>query len=610
MALNRKVAYIDLSSGEIDTASIPIDIRKKYIGGRGLDSYFLYNHLKKNSEPLGPDNVVVVSAGLLGGMVAPASSRTHLTSKSPLTGYLGSANMGGFFAPELRFAGFDHLVIKGKSPKPAYIFINNGRVEIRDASCIWGKTAPDTQENLRKELGDEDIQIICIGPAGEKLVGFASVVTRYQNESGRTGMGAVFGSKNLKAIVARGTKAIEVEFPREALEYDKEIIRSICSSDLGKKMQRWGIAFLYDQTSSSGSARKAIHAAENIDKYSFGMDGCFGCQLHCRHRYIIREGPYTGVFAQGPGYGSQRAWGSAVGCRSMNTILAGNYLANAYGLDILETGSLISWAIELFEIGILTEQDTGGLKLGFGNDGAVIEMIHQIGRREGLGDILAEGGVSAAQKLGKGSGKYLRRAKGLSNLFLDETPTPRQLLAIATATSASDHPRSRPALDLYSLSESELKSIYGKPYAYKGPLPSDSWRVFWHELCSMATDMLGICEFNTVFLGPGAPSFEEFSKLIYLNTGLKLSPGEIWDCAKRAYTLERLFNLREGYTGGDDSLEDSYFSETNSSGVFNRQTFRTMLDEYYRTYGWDMNGVPTPETLKGLGLDSEPSRNI
>jgi aldehyde:ferredoxin oxidoreductase len=628
--MNQKIAYINLTTGVIESTSIPIEMRMKYIGGRGLDIYLLYNHLKEKVDPLSPDNVIVISAGLLGGMLASASCRTHVTSKSPLNGYLGSTNMGGFFAPELRFAGFDHIVIKGKSPKPSYFFINDGRIEIKDGSSIWGKTSQDTQEALKKELNDEDIQTICIGPAGEKLVRFASIITRYQNGSGRTGMGAVFGSKNLKAIAARGTMGVEVKFPKEALEYDKQIIRNICSSELAKKMQRWGSAFLYGATRRGDLAwdyhfqvtdSQGINWGD-IDKYSFGMDGCFGCQLHCRHRYVIKEGPYAGVYAQGPVYGSQGAWGTNVGCRKMNTILVGNYLANSYGLDTLETGSLISWAMELYKDGILTQEDTGGLKLESGNDAAVIEMIHRIGRREGLGDILAEGGLRAAQKIGKGSQKYLLQVKGLSIPHLDESLAPGQALAIAMATRGLDHLRSRPAIDLYHLLESELKNIYSKPHTYEGSLSSNSqdyigrpWRVFWHELCSMAADMIGICEFHTVFLSPNAPSFEEFSKMIYLNTGLDISAREIWDCANRAYTLERLFNLREGYTRKDDALEDRYFNEASLSGPYknktlDRQKFESMIDEYYKIHGWDDNGVPTPEHLINLGLNKEPSHKI
>jgi len=635
MALSRKVAYIDLTRGEVKTAPIPVEMRKKYIGGRGLDIYLLYNHLNKGVDPLSPDNVALVSAGLLGGTLASASARTHVMSKSPLTGYLGSTNMGGFFAPELRWAGFDHLVIKGRVPKPSYLYINNGKIEIRDASSIWGETVQDAQEILRKELRDEEIQCLCIGPAGERLVRFANVMTRHKNSGGRTGMGAVLGSKNLKAIVARGTMDIQIHSPKEALEYDKQMIRNICSTKFGQIMQRWGTAFIYGVTNTTGLVRtrnfqlnqltdSASIECENIDEVSIGTDGCFGCQLHCRHRYIIKEGPYAGTYAQGPEYTSQGAWGTEPGCRNFNTILVGNHLVNCYGLDTLETGSLIAWAMELYEKGILTDEDTGGLKLEFGNDEAVIEMIHRIGRREGLGDILAEGGLRAAKKIGKGAEKYLIQVKGMSNLHSDERATPSLALNIATSSRGSDHLRSRPAIDLFHLPEPVMREVYSQPVPYDGPLSSDyrdyegkPWQVTWHERCYMAVDMIGMCKFHTVFMSPHMPNFEEFSKMIRYNTGLELSAKEIWDCADRAYALERLFNIREGLTRKDDWLVDRYFDEPTPIGLdivrgrsIDRERFKAMLDEYYQIHGWDENGVPTPETLKRLELDKEPSHQL
>jgi aldehyde:ferredoxin oxidoreductase len=598
----------------------------------------LYNHLKEKTDPFSPDNVVLVSAGLLSGTLASASARTHVMSKSPLTGYLGSTNMGGFFAPELRWAGFDHLVITGAAPKPSYLFINNGKIEIRDASSIWGETVQDTQEILRKELRDEEIQCLCIGPAGEKLVRFANVLTRHKNAGGRTGMGAVLGSKNLKAIVARGTMDIKIAFPKEALEYDKKIIRSICSTRQAPAFQRWGTMVIYGIGNTVGLIRtrnfqlnqltdsESIEC-ENIDEYSTGMDACFGCQLHCRHRYIIKEGPYAGTYAQGPEYTSQGTWGAEVGCRNFNTILVGNYLVNSYGMDSLEVGSLIAWAMELYEKGILTDEDTGGLKLEFGNDEAVIEMIHRIGRREGLGDILAEGGLRAAQKFGKGAEKYLIQVKGMSNLQTDERPTPSFALGVATSTRGSDHLRSRPVMDLLGLPEPLLRALYSQPVPYDGPLSSDfrdydegkAWQVYWSELLYMAIDMIGMCRFHSILIliDPSLPKFEEFSQMIRYNTGLDLSTKEIWECADRAYTMERLFNIREGLTRKDDWLVDRYFDEPTPLGlpiargkVIDREKFKTLLDAYYQLHGWDESGVPKPETLKKLRLDKEPSHRL
>ncbi|MGD8996950.1 MAG: aldehyde ferredoxin oxidoreductase N-terminal domain-containing protein, partial [Anaerolineae bacterium] len=255
MALNRKIAYIDLSSGEIETTPIPIEMRKLYLGGRGLDMYLLYNHLEPGVDPLGPDNVLTVSAGLLVGTLASASARTHIGAKSPLTGFVGSSNMGGFFGPELRFSGFDHLVIKGRADGPVYLWIHDGEIEIRDASGLWGESVFDTQERIRDELGDPEVKALCIGVAGENLVRFANVMTGMKNAAGRTGMGAVMGSKNLKAIAVRGTMDLEIRFPEEALEYNSQLIEHIGSTKFAQIMQKWGTMFIYGVTNTTGLVR-------------------------------------------------------------------------------------------------------------------------------------------------------------------------------------------------------------------------------------------------------------------------------------------------------------------------------------------------------------------
>jgi len=263
MALNRKIAYINLSNGEVETAPISLEMRKLYLGGRGMDMYLLYNHTKKGIDPLGPDNVLLVSAGILGATLASASARTHVAAKSPLTGFVGSTNMGGFFAPELRWAGFDHLVIKGKAKKPVYLWINDGVIEIRDASNVWGQGVFDTQESIRQELEDEEVKVMCCGPAGENLVRFANVMTGLKNAGGRTGMGAVMGSKNLKAIAVRGTMDIEIKHPEQALAYDEQMINKVNRTKFAQIMQKWGTMFIYGVTNSTG-LRRGVSAASSI----------------------------------------------------------------------------------------------------------------------------------------------------------------------------------------------------------------------------------------------------------------------------------------------------------------------------------------------------------
>jgi len=643
MALNRKIAYIDLSTGKIEIKPIPIEIRKKFLGGRGLDAYLLYNHTKKGIDPLGPENVLLVSGGLLTATLASATARTHVMAKSPLGGMIGSANMGGFFAPELAWAGFHHLVIKGKAEKPVYLWIHNGKIEIRDARNLWGKTVTETQWAIREELGDEEIKSMVIGPAGENLVRFANVMTGIKNSGGRTGMGAVMGSKNLKAIAARGTMDIKIAHPKEALEYNKRFIDQITSAKVNQTQGTLGTPFIWGATNSWGGIRcrnfqynQQLYCdeiePEAIDEVCtqtvgpYHMASCFGCQVHCRAKYRIPSGPYKGVYDEGPEYTSQGAFCGEPDCRSIETLLVGNHLVNQFGLDNLETGSLIAWAMELYELGILTDKETDGLELRFGNDEALLEMVKRIAFRKGwLGDTLAEGGLIASERIGKNSFDYLIQVKGVSNLHSDERATPALALNVATASRGSDHLRSRPAIDLYHLPEPVLRKIYSTPVPYDGPLSSEHteyvgkpWQVFWQENCYMAVDCLGICKYHTVFLGATLPNFEDWPKVIYYNTGLEFTPRELWDIAERCNMLERLFNLREGLKREDpyrgDMLNHRYFDEPTRRGapdvvgrVIDREKFKKMIDEFYGYKGLDENGVPKPETLKRLGLENEPS---
>ena len=646
MALDRKIAYINLSTGDIKIKPIPIKVRKKFLGGRGLDAYLLYNHTEKGCDPIGPDNALIISGGILTATCASATARTHVMAKSPLTGLLGSCNMGGFFAPEMAWAGFHHLVIKGKAEKPVYIFIHNGEIEIRDAANLWGKTVTDTQWAIREELGDEEVKSLVIGPAGENLVAFANVMTGIKNAGGRTGMGCVMGSKNLKAVACRGTMDIKIAHPVEALEYNKRFIDQITGAKVSQTQGTLGTPFIWGATNSWGGVRtenfryNQLEYAddiepERIDEIAtetmgpYHMAGCYGCQVHCRAQYKIPSGTFKGKYDEGPEYTSQGAFGAEVGCRSAETVLAGNHLVDQYGMDNLETGSTIAWAMELFEEGILTEEQTDGIDLRFGNDAAVLEMIERICYRKGwLGDVLAKGGIPAAEEIGKNSFDYLIQVKGMANLHSDERATPALALNIATSSRGSDHLRSRPAIDLYHLPEKVLRKIYSTPVAYDGPLSSEHtayegkpWQVFWQENCYMAVDSLGICKYHTTFLGATLPNFEDWPKVLYYNTGLEFTPEEIWQIARRNNMIERLFNLREGLTRNDpkkgDVLNHRYHDEPCQRGAvdvigrfIDKDKFDVMVDEFYAHKGLDKNGVPKKKTLKELGLDNEPSRML
>lgn len=627
MALKRKAAFVDLTAGRIEIKEIPRQLREQYVGGRGIDMYLLYNLLEPGIDPLGPENVLLVSAGLLTGTPAPAAARTHVGGKSPLTGLVGSANMGGFFGPELRFAGFDHLVIRGKAPGPVYLLVHNEEIEIQDASQLWGADTLETQTLIREALDDEEIKVMTIGVAGENLVRFANVRTGPKNSGGRTGMGALMGSKNLKAIAVRGTLPIEIADPEEALRYHKEIIDFIQSSKYAEIMGRWGTMFIYDVTNSTGLVRTRNFRSnqlpnseelecEGIEDYSTGVSACFGCTMHCRHKYTLKEGAWKGKYAEGPEYTTLGAFGTEVGSNRLHRALEGNYLVNKHGLDTLETGSMISWAMELYENGLLSKELAGELNLEWGNMDSVLQLVEDIAYRRGLGDVLAEGPRGAIQRLGPETAYYNIEIKGMSNLHSDERPTPSLALGIATATRGADHLRSRPAVDLYHLPEKVLETIYGREGMtsdyrdYQGK----PWMVFWQECLYALVDALGICKFQTIFLSPNMPKWEEYSHLLETITGLKYTPERLMEVGERIYNIERLFNIREGASRADDTLPERYFREPTPMGLeavrgrlIDREKFEHMLDEYYELHGWDMEGKPKPETLKGLGLDREPS---
>ncbi|MHA2089303.1 MAG: aldehyde ferredoxin oxidoreductase family protein [Candidatus Kariarchaeaceae archaeon] len=621
MVWKRKIAHIDLSNGKVKTQEISKTLRKQFLGGRGINAYHLYKYIPPNIDPLSPKNTLMIGAGLLTGIPALGAGRCDIAAKSPLTGAVGDSNIGGFFAPELRFAGFDHLVITGKADKPTNLFLQDGNIELLDARHLWGLDTFETQDQIRLDQSDDEIKSLVIGVAGEKLVRYANVRTGMKNSAGRTGLGAVMGSKNLKAVSARGTMDIEFSYPEKLLDYCTEMNDMIMSSRWARAQSKWGTLIIYSNTNTTGLIRtrnfqkNLLEGGEDLepevmDKYTIGMSGCYGCSVHCRHRYELKDSPEGRIFGEGPEYTSLGAFGSMVDCKKMDTVLYANHLVNKFGIDTLEIGGMISWAMELYEKGILTEKLTDGLKLDWGNEEVLFELIHKISHREGFGDLLADGFKPAITKFGKESEYYALQIKGMSNLHSDERPTPSLALGIATSTRGADHLRSRPAIDLYGLPEDLLEEIYD------GPVSSDytsytgkSRMVHWQELLYGITDSIGTCKFQTVFCAVNAPKWDEFSKLIYLTSGMQITKSQLLEIGERITTIERMFNIREGFSRKDDNLPERFYKEPTPLGfpivkgkTIDQQKFERMIDEYYDLHGWDNDGVPTIDTLQKLDL--------
>lgn len=632
MPLTRKLAHVDLTNKKIYKKTIPESVRRKYLGGRGIDSYLLYNYVKPGCDPLGPDNVIAISAGLLGGSIAPAGARTHAAAKSPLTNGMGSCNMGGFFAPELVFAGFHHLLFTGKSDKPVYLWVHDGEVELRDATHLWGKDTFETQKMIRKELGDEEIKVMCVGVSAENLVRYANVRTGLKNTGGRTGVGAVWGSKNLKAIAARGSSDVTNKYPKEALDLSKKWRDKLMDTKVAKSLGYDGTMFVWNVTNTTGLLRYRNFQANRLEAWDsltierfheeqhVGTVACFGCPVHCRHQWQLQKGPHKGLYGEGPEYNTQMCMGGLLGISDWDTVLLGSHLVDKYGFDMAEFANIAAWAFEIYEKGIIDEKDTGGLKLEWSKANELLPvLLEQVAYRKGFGDLLADGPYKALERLGKPEAAYyLLHIKGLGNMISDERSTKALALNVATSTRGCDHLRSRPALDLYHLPEKVLEETFDG-----GPMSSDyrsyvgkAREVTVMERVMAVVDALGTCKFHTYFFSPNMPNWDNWSEVIRAITGLEVSPQELREIGERIHTLEKLFNYREaGYDRKDDTLPERYFAEPVPGGLpivkghrMERDKFEKMLDEYYEFHNWDKKtGLPTPEVLEKIGLDKEPS---
>jgi aldehyde:ferredoxin oxidoreductase len=580
--------------------------------------YLLSRVYSKELDPFSPGNPLIFGAGLLTGTLG-FGSRMNITAKSPESGHLGDSNMGGDFGAELVKAGLSHLVITGKSQKPVYLMIKNGEIEVRDARKFSGLDTVETQKAIRQELGDEKIQVACIGLAGENLVRYAAIRTGMKNSAGRTGMGAVMGSKNLKAVAVRGTLDITISDPKNYLKYYRMQLKKLMETKWVQALGKYGTPLLFqyanamgflsirnNQLTTIGDQGYALEA-EALEPFSTGMLSCFGCPAHCRHRYSLKEGRYKGTIGEGPEYASIGSLGTKLGNIDLENIIYATELCNRYGLDTISTGSYIAWAMELYQRGLINKEWTE-IPLNWGDGESILELIHQIAKRKGFGNTLAEG-FFAKKVFGEGSGDYLLDIKNFPIEMTDERLPKSFALGMATSTRGACHMRSRPSLDTLGLPEEVLKRIYNGPVSSRFFSYSGKGRmVWWHEIFNAVCDALGFCRFLTVFSSPHAPQYRQFSKLIAFSTGLTITPKELKTIGERIYTLERIMLVKDGISRRDDTLPKRYFDEPIPEGpargeVISRKEFDAMLDEYYRLHGWDSMGIPKRRTLKRLGLD-------
>ncbi len=608
-------AIINLTTGEVRVGETPPELVRAYLGGRGLNMAYLRRYLHaagdpRQVDPLGPDNPLIFGAGLLTGTIAPNAARFNVSAKSPESGILGDANCGGFFAAAMRKAGFDRLVILGRAERPSLILLEDGRVHVQDASDLWGLENMPAQNALKERFGRGTISAV-IGPAGENKVRMAGVMTGQKNTAGRGGMGAVMGSKNLKAVVARGGKAIAVAQKETLRAVRIQQQKYLKSSKIVQVLGHVGTPLLYEVSNRLGAIRTRNSQdnyfedslnAEEIEKYSDKMLACTSCVVHCRHRNTLG--------GEGPEYSTIGLLGANLGIAPTDQVITLNNLVNDLGLDASSVGTIIAWAMELYQRGLIGDDLTGG-PLNWGDYETVHGLIEDIAHRRGFGDVLAES-TRAIRFFPPEAQDYLIAVKGLPQSDPHDVRYFKGFaLGIAVASRGADHLRNRPTLEVFKLPDEVREKIYGRPndpdptgYKDKGLI------VAWGDDIFAVTDSLGICKFVTHgFNSPHLLGYDHFCDLIAAAAGLKFTPESLREVGRRALDTERLINADFGLSRADDTLPKRYFDDpmparkTKGHHV-DREQFQRMLDEYYEERGWDADGrVPTERQaeIEGLG---------
>ncbi|MCQ3978413.1 MAG: aldehyde:ferredoxin oxidoreductase, partial [Anaerolineae bacterium] len=434
---NGKILHVNLTTGELTVETPPESFYRKYMGGSALNMHYLLKEMPAGADPLGPDNILALSVGVTTGAAVSGQSRMTATAKSPLTGAIGDAQCGGFFPAEMKFAGFDAFIIKGKAAKPVYLWVNDGHYELRDASHLWGKITGEVEAILKKELGDKDIEVAQVGPAGERGVRFASIINMSNRANGRTGMGAVMGSKNLKAVVVRGKegkKKFTVANKKGLNDLARLGAKMFPTSDVAG-LGKYGTAETTGAQQSVGmlpsfnfnsgvfdnwekidgpTMYDTILLGANEDKQDLkGRDTCYSCTIRCKRVVEITEGPYkVDPHYGGPEYETTSTFGNYCGIDDLAAISYANQICNQYGIDTISCGATIAWAMECFENGLITTADTGGIELKFGNAEAMVKMTELIAKGKGFGQILGMGSAAAAKAIGRGTEEYLITSKG------------------------------------------------------------------------------------------------------------------------------------------------------------------------------------------------------
>ncbi len=608
---HNRILRVNLTTGEITTETPGEQFFRTYLGGWGLIAYYLLKEVPQGADPLGPENVLIFAPGVLTGAPAGGTGRNAVGAKSPLTGGFGEGDVGGYWGAELKRAGWDAIIVTGKAESPVYLWIKDDTVELRDAGHLWGRETLEVERALQEELGEKRLRVAQCGPAGERLARIACVIGDANRAAGRTGLGAVMGSKQLKAIAVRGTAGVPVadkDGLREIAKWLSDNVRELYTGGMQDYGTAGGLQYLssigglptrnFQEGSFEGAAK--ITGSTMADTILTENDTCYACPVRCKRKVEVRERfPVTPDYG-GPEYETLGALGSACGIDDLEAVAYANQLCNAYGLDTISTGIAIAWAMECFERGLLTQEDTGGLELRFGNAEAMLTLVKQMAQREGFGDLLAEGALRAARRIGRDTERYVMHVKG-QEFPLHEPRVKFALnLGYATSPTGADH--------MHNIHDTNYtKSVAGlHPLGIFEPLPADTlgpekvrlfkyevdWQVFWN--------CVGLCMFMPY-------SKLQIRDLVAAVTGWDTSVFELLKAGERALALARVFNAREGFTAADDAPHwriSTPFESGPAAGVaVPAEAMAEAMALYYEMCGWDkVTGAPTAAKLHELGV--------
>ncbi|KUK18618.1 aldehyde ferredoxin oxidoreductase family protein [Thermococcus sibiricus] len=596
-----KILRVNLTTGEIKVEELKEEDAKKFVGGRGLATKFLLEEIDPTVDPFSPENKLIFATGPLTGTTAPTGGRYMVITKSPLTGFITSSNSGGFFGPELRFAGYDMLIVEGKADHPVYISIKDEDVEIKDASHLWGKRVGETTDKLLEEFGDKNARVACIGPAGEKLVRFANIINDKHRAAGRSGVGAVMGSKNLKAVVVRGTKKVELADKEKFMSVVKEKIKKIKENPItGGGLPTYGTAVLVNIINENG-LYPTYNFQTGVFKYAYEQSGealaakylvrnhpCFACPIGCGR---VSYHPAIGI-TEGPEYESIWALGATCGINDLASIVIANHLCDEFGLDTITTGGTLAAAMELYEKGIIKQEELGDAPpLRFGNSEVLHYYIEKIAKREGFGDKLAEGSYRLAESYGHP--EYSMSVKKQELPAYDPRGAEGHGVTYATSNRGGCHVRG------YMISP-EILGVPVKLDPHDVSEEKAKWVKIFQDLTAVI-DSAGLCLFTSFALGA-----DDYAEMLNAATGFELTTDEWLKAGERIWNIERIFNLKAGLVPEkDDTLPKRFLEEPMPEGPNKGHVVKLheILPKYYKLRGWNEKGYPTEEKLKELGLD-------